>query len=207
MTDFTLQWQWRSFKDTMWFTKMFTSWSFIEVCWPDAEGQIKGNPQSYESSLAQSTVVLSILWAPYGVTEISTWRRGKLFKSQLPFFSNSNRQLKEAHLWTKGRTLCGIRGQQQIRRGTVIGTQQLPHVLGCDRGGGTIYTRGKKKTGWSFSSMDCNQFDCQCQPQIVSSWEMIYTHHFPTPQNTEQERNLNPKISIPRFPPFEIYLD
>lgn len=122
MADFTLQWQWRSFKETMWFTKMFTSWSFIEVCWPDA-GPIKGNPKSYESSLAQSTVVLSILWTPYGVTEISTWRRGKLFKSQLPFFSNSNRQLKEAHLWTKGRTLCGIRGQQQIRRGTVIGTQ------------------------------------------------------------------------------------
>lgn len=113
MADFTLQWQWRSFKETMWFTKMFTSWSFIEVCWSDAEGQIKGNPKSYESSLAQSTVVLSILWTPYGVTEISTWRRGKLFISQL----------KEAHLWTKGRTLCGIRGQQQIRRGTVIGTQ------------------------------------------------------------------------------------
>ena len=55
----------------------------------------KGKSQRYECSLAQSTVVLSMLWKHCGETKI--WRSGKPVISQPPFILNSSPQLIEAH--------------------------------------------------------------------------------------------------------------
>lgn len=61
MADFTLQWQTRSFTETIWSTNVFTRWTFT-VCRPDIGKQIEENPQSCDSGLAQSTAVLTILY-------------------------------------------------------------------------------------------------------------------------------------------------
>lgn len=79
----------RSFKETIWSTKMFTSWTFTEVCW-----QIGENPQSYDKSLAQPTVVLTILWTHYGETEISGEVASLFLKKTFKFYFRERRKEK-----------------------------------------------------------------------------------------------------------------
>lgn len=151
------------------------SWSFTEVCWSDVEEQTEQNP-SRATCIAHSCApyIVEAQWRDWNI-----WRSGKPLKSQLPFFSIFNVQSKEAHPWTKGEhwpvelEVSNMSEEEHFR------TQSSPLILEWD-GGGKICMNEKKKMGQA-PSMDCDQFDCQCQPQIVLNRKL---HRHVTPPKT-----------------------